>query len=97
MIELVLVLLGLVLITLGLVFGWFGRQLLNNVNTILQQFHQPEEPKPTITTSNPEFVNRNQAGHTESMIVEPKSAQLIDWEERQEIEQMNKTVKMKPR
>lgn len=87
---------GLLILAIGIGFGWYHRELSDKVTAIYDKLTDKPEP-PAVTTSNPLFTNQNQPGNTESMIVEPKSAQLIDWEEQQQLERMNKTVKVKPR
>lgn len=97
MIKLLVVLTILVVLLLGLVAGYWARRLEKEMNELLGWLHEQPPPEPTITRGNPLFSNESQPGNVESRIVEPKSPQLIDWEEQQELERMNKTVKVKPR
>lgn len=45
--------------------------------------------QPFVASSNPALVNDLPTGDSESVIVNPKSPQLVQWEEEQEIAKMN--------
>jgi hypothetical protein len=47
------------------------------------------EPEPFVTRTNPAFTNENMPGQEGSSIVTPKSPQLVDWEEQEELRKMN--------
>lgn len=44
---------------------------------------------PQITYTHPDLTNPNMAGQGDSVIVEPKSPQLIQWEEEEELRKLN--------
>lgn len=91
MIEVVL------LLAVGVFVGWHHRNVSDKIDELFDKFDDQHPAAPAVTSANPMFTNQNQSGHTESLIIEPKSPMLVDWEEQQELERMNKTVKMKPR
>ncbi len=97
MTELLAIFIVVIVLALGIVVGYWVQLWTKEMNELLRWMHEQKPPEPTVTSGNPLFTNENQPGNTESLIVEPKSPQLIDWEEQQELERMNKTVKVKPR
>lgn len=70
-------------------------EIRHNLDNLLKD--KPAGIPPAVTGTNQAFVNENRPGSEESLIVEPKSPQLIDWEEQQELERLNKQVTIKPR
>lgn len=42
-----------------------------------------------VTPTNPAFVREEIAGHGDSVIVTPKSPQLIEWEENEQLRKLN--------
>lgn len=51
----------------------------------------PEKPKDIafVTRTDPAFANENMVGQGDSVIVTPKSPQLVEWEEQEELRKLN--------
>lgn len=90
---------AVLILALGVVAGYHYRTVRDEVRALDEKFRDQHPPlaEPTVTATSLSFINENRSGHTDSRIIEPKSPQLIDWEEQQELERINKTVKVKPR
>lgn len=60
---------------------------------VLGKLQPEEEPvmkiTPMVTPTNPAFTNENTVGQGDSVIVESKSPQRIEWEEQEQLRKIN--------
>lgn len=72
----------------GFLFGHENHRLRNEILQIKASLLEKKEVSPTTVSGNPELIPYQ---GDESSIVIPKSPQLIDFEENQELEKLNRT------
>ena len=70
-----------------LILGYFTWKAIREIT--LPEKAIEELTKPFVTPTNPAFVNENQSTHEDSFIITPKSPQLVDWEENEQLRKMN--------
>lgn len=80
------VILADVLISVGIVANFFGAWYFRYTAIIKEK---PPTVKPFVTPTNRAFTNENKVGQGDSAIVTPKTPQLIDFEEQEELRKMN--------
>lgn len=69
--------------------GLYCREISQKIDALLED-RQKNEPEPFVTPTNPSFANEGMAGNEEeSIIVTPKSPQLLEWEESEKLRKMN--------
>lgn len=68
---------------------WFMRAIEEIKLAIENKPQLIPPPEAFVTKTNPAFGNENAIGQGESIIVTPKSPQLIEWEEQEELRKLN--------
>jgi hypothetical protein len=76
----------------NLVGQWFWCSLLLKAMSHNVHLTKPSI-EPQITRTHPDLTNTNAIGQGDSVIVEPKSPQLVQWEEEEQVRKLN----LKPR
>lgn len=64
-------------------------KILGEIRVALAKSKESPKLDAFITSSNPDLINTNMAGQGESVIVMPKSPQLVEFEEQETIRKMN--------
>lgn len=68
----------------GLLIGYENYKIRSALYTLKYSLTK-KETKPSVTSGNPALIKDQES----SSVIEPKSPQLIDWEEAQELRKMN--------
>ena len=79
----------------GFIFGSYERKLRDSI----EELKKPKEAEPEVgaTPASYGHVNQYAANQSEIGISEPKSPQLLEWEEQLALQKMQEDVKVKPR
>jgi hypothetical protein len=86
--ECIIVLLSLII---GIMAGYYASKIEKALHFIKGKITKEETVEPFVTNSDPRFAREDQIGSPDSSVILPKSPQLIEWEETQEIEKLNRT------
>lgn len=78
-----LLILGVLLLWTGFFAGLKYREIKDKLNELSNPPEPEEEVKPTVTPTDPRFANENMINQDNSGVIEPKSPQLIEFEEEQ--------------
>lgn len=75
----------------GIILGWYFQRLLLLAESTFQRLRDHFEPEetPYVTHTHPKFTNPNKVSQDDSVIVTPKSPQLVQWEEEEELRKLN--------
>lgn len=80
------------LLLLTIMVVWDASKI-DRIEKLLRKPEPKQSVTPMVTPTNPLFVNQNAVGQGDSVIVEPKSPALVQWEEEEELRKLN----LKPR
>lgn len=82
----------IVLLLVSILVTWDAFKL-DRIEKLLREPKPKSTGQPMVTSANPILTNPNAINQEDSMIVEPKSPQLVQWEEEEQLRKLN----IKPR